>query len=343
MNEEMSTDDLRSIGEMLATNSNLSESQALVYAFRAIGEMDRQETVMKLDANPSTLDTHFQRAKDKMETARLQTHLGEIYRGDSLHVREGMTFPTVPEQWQAMPVQFERDTDKEVRLFELPDNRVVKCVSEHNVRGVDIEAVGGFKFKTRNPEWEQFERYFEDEVGINTDLSATSKLVLGASYQTMVEYAVTQWLQGKLISPAYKYMKVISANLAESPSWVEVNSNDELVAATISENLEAKEDLQDLKDRFLEIFDVEKHGLLPAENGNSLQYNAHVAQAFCRATGTKYPLTFDWDIDTRKNREYNSLDELQSKSYYERNYWVMAYENRGYRLDMIPAEIDLRL
>lgn len=348
MGEDMSTDDLRSVGEMLAAESNLSESQALVYAFRVIGKMERQEAVMELDMNPSTLDTHFQRAKDKMETARLQTYLGDIYRGDTIHVREGMTFPTVPEQWRAMPVQFEEDSGRGVQLFELPDNRVVKCVFEPHEQGVRIEAVGWFKFKTHNIEWNEFEKHFEDEVGIDTDLSTKSKLTLGAAYQTMIEYAVTQWLQGKTISREFKYMKVERANLAESPSWVEVNSNDELVGATISESLEATEGLQELKNRFIEVFDEEEHALLDSGafdsgSGKTNQFFAHVAQAFCRAGGTDYPLTFDWEIDTRRNRKFQSLDEQQGESFHKRHYWVMAYEHRGYRLDMVRGKTGIRL
>lgn len=348
MGEDMSTDGLRSLGELLAVESNLSESQALVYAFRAIGKMERQEAIMELDMNPSTLDTHFQRAKDKMKTARLQTYLDEIYRGNTLHLREGMTLPTVPEQWRAMPVQFEDESGKEVQLFELPDNRVAKCTSQQSNHGVHVEAVGWFRFTTYNLNWEEFENHFDDQVGIETNLSNKSKLTLGAAYQTMVEYAVTQWLQGNTISREFKYMKVERANLSESPSWVEVSSNDELVAATMSESLEAAEGLQKLENQFLEVFDEEKHALLDSGmfdpgSGKKNQFFAHVAQAFCRASGTDYPLTFDWEIDTRDNRKFQSLDERQGERFRERNYWIMAYEHHGYRLNMIEGNTGISI
>lgn len=340
-NPEQSIDDLRTIAEELSNISNLSENQALAYTFRAIGGMDRQETVMEMDVNPSTLDTHFQRSKQKMNTARSQAYYADIFQGNTSNLREGATLPTVPTQWRSTPFEFE-DGGAKIEVFELPDNRFAKCKrSSSDQRRVEITSVGSFSVETPSFGREGFEDYFK-ELGIDLTLTKDSYINLAVNYQTMIEYSIARRLDGLRISNAQKYLKVTNKNLGNSPSWMEVNSIDELVFATISEGLKGTKQLRELKEEFMEIYQPGEHTVIdPGQfdgEGKEMQFYAHIGLAFCRATETDHPLTFDWDIE-QKQRHITASDE-QTNRFYKRKHYQNANRHRDDMIQM-HAGVDL--
>lgn len=80
--------ELSTVGEALlgahwlANQTGFSDEQAHVFALREIADFGRSETAVILNIAPSTVDTHFQRAKEKrLEAQRLVDYAGSN-RGD---------------------------------------------------------------------------------------------------------------------------------------------------------------------------------------------------------------------------------------------------------------------
>lgn len=196
-----SLEKLRTIAEGFEEISGLSKKQALAYTFRSIGGMDRQDTVMQMDAKPSTVDTHFQRAKQKIRNSRALTYYVDIYQGNTSNLREeGLTFegetregtklPVVPDQWEETPFEYEEE-GVTVRVFQLPDNRFAKCINRSDGREfIEVKDLGFLNIKTADFDPSGFEDYFREEFGIDLSLDKETYISLANDYKTMVETAV---------------------------------------------------------------------------------------------------------------------------------------------------------
>lgn len=350
-----SVEKLRTIAEGFEEISGLSEKQALAYTFRSIGGMERQETVMQMDAKPSTVDTHFQRAKQKIRDSRALTYYADIYRGNTSNLREerltlegetreGTKLPAIPDQWDKTPFEYKEEGNK-VRVFQLPDNRFAKCINRSASREfIEVIDLGSLKIKTADFDPSGFEDYFREEFGIDLSLGKETYITLANDYKTLVEYSVSQRAQNYRISREFKYLEVTRADFGGSPSWMEVNSIDELVNETMAQDLESTEQLRELKQRFLDAYVSEEHARTdPGVYANpeaemDMQFYEHIGYAFCRATGTNHPLTFDWSI---KQQQYSDIGKQQAHRHYKRKY----YENLEgrYRDQQIEENLGLDL
>lgn len=332
-----SVEKLRKIASGLEEISSLSDQQALAYTFRSIGHMDRQDTVMEMDAKPSTVDTHFQRGKRKIRNSRALTYYADIYQGNTSNLRgermsldgetrEGTKLPVVPDQWEETPFEYEEDGNK-VRVFQLPDNRFAKCTNRYDGQEfIEVKDLGSLKTTTADFDPSGFEDYFREKFGIDLSLDKETYISLANDYQTMIEYSVSQHAQNYIISQEFKYLEVMRADFGSSPSWMEVNSVDELVCETMAQGLESTEQLRELKQRFSDAYVSEEHACTDAgvyadlEVEKNMQFYEHIGYAFCRATGTDRPLTFDWSIN---RQQYSSIGKQQAHAFYKRKY----YEN----------------
>lgn len=293
---------------------------------------------MEMDAKPSTVDTHFQRGKQKIRNSRALTYYADIYQGNNSNLeqrmtglkdevlKEGTKLPIVPDQWEKTPFEYEEDGN-EFRVFQLPDSRLANCVSRFEGREfIEVVDLGAPNIRTADFEPSGFEEYFEETFDIDLSLDKETYISLANGYKTMVEYSVSQRLQNHIISQEFKYMEVTAADFGSSPSWMEVNSVDELVCETLAQGLESTDQLRALKQRFSDAYVSEEHACTDAgvyadlEAEKKMQFYEHIGYAFCRATGTDQPLTFKWSINSQR---YSSLGKQQAHEFYKRKY----YEN----------------